>query len=254
MRLSILIPAFNVEDGLEATVAGIEKEVAGISHEILIVHDITKTEKRKEIEERAAKLKKKYGAKTLFRINQRGFGSALRLGFQKVQGDVVIVMMADLCDDPKTVRRMLGKIDDGYDVVAGSRYMKGGATIGVTAKQHISRIVSMLFNFYTRVKCTDVTNAFKAYRSEVLRSIKTTSESFDISMELAVKATREGFRVSNVPTVWKNRSAGVSKFSVGSESGSYLKWFLYALATMPSLLTLGLLMLVIAAAIAVYFI
>jgi len=235
MKISILIPVLNYEERLEDTLKEIKKNVK--KAEIILLYDITKLELKSKIEELCKRLKSRYGVGTIFRINEKGFGSALRLGFKNVKGDVILVMMGDLCDDPKTIPKMLEKINEGYDVVAGSRYVKGGGIIGNTTKQRISSFVSILISVFSKVKCRDVTNAFKMYSKDVINSVETKSNSFDISAELTLKAARMGFSISEVPTVWKNRDIGKSKFNMIKESKNYLKWFLFSVFTMPSKLT-----------------
>ncbi len=235
MAVSVVIPVFNYEAGVEATVKNIrEKAEAG---EIVLVWDVTKPELKGKVAELADKLKKKYKTTAYFRFKQKGFGSAVRLGFEKAKGDVVVLMMADICDDPKTIRLMEKEMEKGYDIVSGCRYCKGGGIIGEAFKQKISSAVSLLINIFSSVKCRDLTNAFKMYKKEVLKNIKTESNNFDLSIELPLKAARKGYKISQVPTVWKNRDAGKSNFNFIGESKRYLKWFLYSAFWMPSLLT-----------------
>lgn len=234
-RISIIIPVLNHEADLEESIRRIRKAVG--KPEILLVWDITKPELRKTLLKESRRLGSKYGTRTLFRMDQRGFGSALRMGFRNAGGDLVVIMMGDLCDDPETIPRMVSKIDEGYDVVAGSRYSPGGGIEGNTVKQGVSSLVSWLINRFSTVKCRDVTNAFKMYRKEVLENVATTSNSFDISAELTLKAAHKGYRITQVPTVWKNRNAGSSNFSFFGEAGRYFKMFIFAATRMPSLLS-----------------
>jgi glycosyltransferase involved in cell wall biosynthesis len=235
MRLSIIIPVLNYEEVLEENIKRVKRVAKGA--EILLVYDITKPEFKEKAFAEARNLKRKYQVKTLFRLDQRGFGSALRLGFKHVNGDLVLIMMGDLCDDPQTIPKMIEKINEGYDVVAGCRYMEGGGIVGNTPKQRISSAVSLLINTFSTLKCRDITNAFKMYRKGVLDAVETTSNSFDISAELALKAAAQGFEIGQVPTVWKNRNAGQSNFKVLKEAKKYFMMFLFSVYTMPSLLT-----------------
>lgn len=243
MKLSILIPVLNYEENLERTIKKIRQVVK--SSEIIILYDVTKPEMKKGAIEISKRMKEKYKAKTIFRFNERGFGSALRKGFEKASGDFILVMMGDLCDDPKTIPKMLDKASEGYDIVAGSRYMRGGRIIGNTFKQRISSFVSLLINIFSEVKCRDTTNAFKLYKRDVLKAIETKSNSFDISCELMLKAARKGFKISQVPTAWKNRNIGKSNFKMIKESRNYFKWFLFAVFTMPSKITKAILLLLL---------
>ncbi len=237
MSISVIIPVYNYEVGVEDTVESIRQKAK--VDEILLMWDVTKPELKNKILGFSEKLKKKYKAKTYFRFNQKGFGSAIRLGFEKAKGDSVVVMMGDLCDDPATIPLMEKEMGKGFDIVSGCRYCKGGGIIGNTFKQKISSMVSLVINVFSKVKCRDLTNAFKMYRKEVVKTVgvKTKSGWFDISIELPLKAARKGYKISQVPTVWKNRDVGKSNFNFLGESKRYLKWFLYAAFTMPSLAT-----------------
>ncbi len=244
MKISVLIPVYNYEETLESTINTLSSKKN--IFEILLVWDVTKSELRGKIDKLAEKLIKKYKIRIIFRHNQKGFGSALRLGFQNVKGDAVVVMMADLCDDPKTIDLMEKEIQKGYDIVSGCRYCKGGGIVGNTFKQKVSSTVSLLINIFSRNRCRDLTNAFKMYRTQVLKEVETKANFFDISIELPLKALRKGFKISQVPTVWKNRNFGKSNFNFGGESKRYIKWFLYAVATKPSFVTIATIIILIA--------
>jgi hypothetical protein len=142
---------------------------------------------------------------------------------------VVIPFMGDQSDDPNTIPRMAEKIEEGFDVVSGSRYMRGGGIVGNTAKQRMSRLYSMLIRLAGGPPIHDVSNAFKAYRRKVVETVPTVADSFDVSVELTVKAARAGFRIGEIPTVWTNREVGTSNFNVGRELRNYRRWLLFAL-------------------------
>ena len=235
MKVSVVIPVLNYEKKLEDTIKKIKNEVIDV--EIIVVCDITKLNLVEKARKLSKKLNKSYGVRTIFRINKKGFGSALRYGFIKASGKVVVVMMGDLCDDPKTIPKMLKKIEEGYDVVVGCRYCKEGKIIGNTIKQRVSNFVSVLVSIFSKIRCKDVNNAFKMYRKEVLENIRTKSESFDMSIELLVKSAISGYKIAEVPTVWRNRDTGKSKFNFFREAKNYFKWFLYAAIKFPSFIT-----------------
>jgi dolichol-phosphate mannosyltransferase len=112
--------------------------------------------------------------------------------------------------------------------VGGSRYMKGGGIVGNTAKQRVSRLYSVLMRMAGGPRIHDVSNAFKAYRRSVVGSVRTVADSFDISVELTVKAAIAGFRVGEIPTVWTNRSQGRSNFDFWRELRNYGRWLVLA--------------------------
>ncbi len=230
MKISVIIPVYNHEVSVENTVKSIRQKAT--VDEILLMWDVTKPELKDKIVEFSKKLQKKYKTTAHFRFNQKGFGSAIRLGFQKAKGDAVVVMMGDVCDDPSTIKLMEKEMGKGYDIVSGCRYCKGGGIVGVTGKQRISSLVSLLINIYRKGVVKNI-------------GVRTKSDYFDISIELPLKAARKGYRISQVPTVWKNRDIGKSNFNFSGESKRYLKWFLYASLTMPSLATVLVILLVL---------
>ena len=86
----------------------------------------------------------------------------------------------------------------------------------------------------SRIPCQDVSNSFKAYRREVWEEIPNEATSFDISVEMTVKAVAKGYRISELPSVWTNRQVGRSQFSMSRELPNYGRWLLYAAIHLPS--------------------
>jgi len=164
----------------------------------------------------------------LYRVGERGFGSALRFAFSHGVGDAFVPFMGDESDRAEDIPRMIEHLERGYDVVAGSRYMRGGATIGITTKQRLSRLYSLLVRLAGGPRIHDISNAFKAYRRAVVERVSTEASSFDISVELTVKAGLAGFRIGEIPTVWTNRELGSSNFRVSKEFANYWRWLLLA--------------------------
>lgn len=228
MKASILIPILYVEPQLRQTVARLGELRDELDLEILLVVDVPDRSR-----EEAARLENdgvaaEVDAKAMYRIEERGFGSALRFGFEHVTGDAVIPFMGDACDDPTDIPRLLDEVAKGWDVVAGSRYMRGGRIVGNTLKQRLSRLYGWLVRFVGGPKIHDVSNAFKAYRRSVVDAVDTLAESYDVSVELTVKAYQAGFSVTEVPTTWTNRELGESNWRFGKELRRYWRWLALA--------------------------
>jgi hypothetical protein len=136
--------------------------------------------------------------------------------------------MGDESDRAEDIPRMVEKLETGYDVVAGSRYMQGGQTVGMTSKQQVSHAYSLLVRAVGGLEIHDVSNAFKAYRRAVVETVRTEAESFDISVELTIKAAQAGFRVGEIPTTWTNRAIGSSNFRFSKEILNYGRWLALA--------------------------
>jgi dolichol-phosphate mannosyltransferase len=166
----------------------------------------------------------------------RGVLNAVRAGIAASTAEVVIVTMADLSDDVAVVPKMVGLIrDGGYDIVCASRYMKGGQQIGGPKfKKFLSRMAGVSLHWLSGLPTHDATNAFRAYRRSVLR--ETTIEStggFEYSLEITAKAFANGRRITEVPSTWRDRSAGQSRFKLRAWLPLYLKWYFYALTHRP---------------------
>jgi hypothetical protein len=136
--------------------------------------------------------------------------------------------MGDQSDRAEDIPRMIEKLETGYDVVAGSRYTQGGQTVGMTPKQRISHAYSLLVRAVGGLQIHDVSNAFKAYRRAVVDTVRTEAESFDISVELTIKAAQAGFRIGEIPTTWTNRAMGTSNFRFSREVLNYGHWLALA--------------------------
>jgi dolichol-phosphate mannosyltransferase len=164
--------------------------------------------------------------------NDRGRGvvHAIMSGFDAVAGGPVLVVMADLSDDLTKVDRMLALYFEGYDVVVGSRYMKGGRLIGGPFfKQLLSRLAGTSLWWLRGLPTHDATNAFKIYDRDMVKSFNVESQlGFELNLELTVKAFLAGHKIAEVPSTWRDRTAGESRFRLWKWLPHYLQWYFYA--------------------------
>jgi hypothetical protein len=139
--------------------------------------------------------------------------------------------MADGSDEPYVVDAMVELARDGADVVSASRYMKGGHQIGgPLLKRLMSRAAGLSLHWFAGVPTHDPTNNFKLYRRDFLEATPIESEAgFELALELTVKATIAGRRVEEIPTTWRDRTAGQSNFKLRKWLPHYLRWYLVAL-------------------------
>jgi dolichol-phosphate mannosyltransferase len=160
----------------------------------------------------------------------RGVTHAIKAGLDAVESGPVLVTMADLSDDLTQVDEMYGLYQEGFDLVCGSRYMKGGRLIGGTLfKQTLSRISGLTLHYFRGIPTHDATNSFKLYDAAMVRELSIESVAgFELGLELTVKAFLDGYRIAEIPTTWKDRSAGDSKFRLFQWLPHYLKWYCYA--------------------------
>jgi len=160
----------------------------------------------------------------------RGVTNAIKTGLQAVDSGPVLVTMADLSDELTTVDRMYDLYCQGYDLVCGSRYMPGGRLIGGPfLKQLMSRSSGLTLRWFRGLPTHDATNSFKLYDAQMVHALKVESVAgFELGLELTVKAFLNGYRIAEIPSVWRDRTAGASRFRVMHWLPHYLKWYFYA--------------------------
>jgi len=160
----------------------------------------------------------------------RGVTGAIKTGLEAVESGPVLVTMADLSDDLTQVDQMYQLYQQGFDVVCGSRYMKGGQLIGGPfLKQLMSRVSGLTLHYFRGVPTHDATNSFKLYDAAMVRDIKVESVAgFELGLELTVKAFLNGYRIAEIPSTWRDRTAGSSRFRVLQWLPHYLKWYFFA--------------------------
>jgi glycosyltransferase involved in cell wall biosynthesis len=161
---------------------------------------------------------------------RRGVVGAILSGFHEVERGPVLVMMADLSDDLGKVDEMLALYRQGHDLVAGSRYMKGGSIEGGPwLKQFLSRMAGVSLYFFRGIPTHDATNAFKIYDCQMLNPMNIESQrGFELNLELTVKAFLGGYRIAEVPTRWRDRARGASRFQLWGWLPHYLRWYFFA--------------------------
>lgn len=229
--LSVVVPVRDEVQNVRPLFEALARDVAS-NAEFLLVYDTDDDPTVAEAHRHAALLR---GPLRLVKNELgRGPGNALRAGFNAAAGNAVVVVMADLSDELGIVDAMRQRIHGGYDLVAGSRYMRGGRQIGgPMLKRTLSRVAGTSLHFLG-LPTHDATNAFKMYRTQLLRSLAIEGGGgFEISMEITVKAWLAGARICEIPATWTDRVAGQSKFRLAKWLPKYLYWYLYGLRNRP---------------------
>ena len=224
--LGIIIPVYNEAENIGASLRALKEKVQ-VPHRIYIVYDFDEDNTLPVAEEF-----RKQGIDIRFVRNPvRGVVSAIKTGLKEAEEDFLLVTMADFSDDYSIVDRMCALMSDGYDIVCGSRYMRGGKQIGgPLIKKALSRMAGVSLKYAARIPTHDATNSFKLYRKRMLDSIQIESDGgFEIGMEIVMKAHFSGFRVTEVPSIWTDRRAGESRFKIMKWMPKYLKWYFFAL-------------------------
>jgi glycosyltransferase involved in cell wall biosynthesis len=226
--ISLVVPVFNEADNIVPFLRDVQAAVHE-PHEILLVYDFAEDTTLPAV---AAMQPPCRQVRLVHNTIGRGVLNALQAGFKASGGDVVIVMMADRSDEPMAVEPMAKLVRDGADVVAGSRYMRGGRQEGGPwLKRLLSRLAGVSLHYLAGLPVHDATNNFRAYSRRVVEQIPIEGEvSFALALELTLKAHWRGWKLAEVPTTWRDRTAGRSRFRLWAWMPHYLRWYLRALA------------------------
>ena len=211
-EVSVVIPARDEEENIGLLVENLRERLGGEEIEIIVVDDHSS--------DGTARIVRQSGGKGLnIRLvenrGEPGFANALRAGFERAEGRFIVPVMADSCDRLETILEMREKARRGYDLVCGSRYMKGGRREGGPLVQGMfSRLVGETLHVLAGIPTRDVANSFKLYRRRFLEGITLAEKGFAVSMEAALKFFFNGGKIAEVPTVWSGREKGASKFKM----------------------------------------
>lgn len=225
-QLSVVLPVYNERESIEPVLRGLESAVR-TPHEIIVVYDFD--------EDTTLPVVRRLALPSV-RLERNTFGrgvlNAMRTGMRVARSDLVLISMADGSDEPAAVDRMVALAQDGADVVAASRYMRGGRQIGGPRfKSLLSRVAGLSLHHLAGLPIHDATSNFRLYRRSFLDSVEIESQAgFELALELTVKAHITGRRIAEVPTVWRDRTSGTSRFQLRRWLPHYLRWYVRAFA------------------------
>ncbi len=223
MLISIIVPAHNEEENIPMLIDDLQKMIkkSKLNAEVLIVNDHSTDNTQQVVEE----MMKQY--RNLRLLNRgskiRGMGATLKDGVYNAKGEYIVWVMGDASDNLNTIPKFIKKLDSGADIVFGSRYIANASPGDL---DHFKMLLSMGFSqlnkFFFRYKVNDITNAFRAFRKDIFYDLDIKSNDFAISPELALKAHIVGYKLEEVPTIYKDREKGIPKFKVGRMGISYI--------------------------------
>jgi dolichol-phosphate mannosyltransferase len=223
VKVSVVIPAYNEAEVIGGTVASIvaELDASGRDYEVIVVDDSSTDATAATVSSLGERNERIRCVRSPY---PNGFGFAVRAGLERFEGDAVAVMMGDGSDDPRDMLRYFQLIDEGYDCAFGSRFAGGGRVRDYPlVKLVINRIVNLGIRVLFRHGYDDTTNAFKAYRREVIENVQPLlSHHFNLTVELPLKAVVRGHSYGIVPISWTNRTAGESKLGLKEMGSRYL--------------------------------
>ena len=226
-KVSIVIPAYNEEKNIIKCISELRAVLRerDIPYEIIVVNDNSKDDTEGVV---SAEMEMDDSVRLVNRTPPGGFGRAVRSGIEVVKGDIVVVYMADLSDSPEDVVAYYNKIREGYDCVYGSRFRKGSEVqnypvVKLIANRIVNRCIQLLF--WTRFN--DLTNAFKAYRTAVVRDCGPYRAChFNLTLEMSLGALIREYHIAEIPIRWYGRTWGSSNLKLGEMGRRYLSTLL----------------------------
>ena len=222
-ELSIVLPVYNEGEAVEPVLRGLAAAVR-TPHELVVVYDFDEDTTVPVVHRLAREIPNLRGLRNDL---GRGVLNAMKSGIAGTSAPYVLISMADGSDEPTAVDPMVELARSGADVVAASRYMPGGRQLGgPPLKRFMSRVAGLTLHWFARVQTHDATSNFKLYSRRFLDAVTIESTAgFELALELTVKATLAGRRVAEVPTTWRDRTAGQSNFKLRRWLPHYLHWY-----------------------------
>ncbi len=214
MKVSIIIPVYNEKTTILEILKRVQAVKLGLDREIVVVDDFSRDGTRDIL----AGLKQK-NVKVVFHEVNRGKGAALRTGFEKATGDIVLIQDADLEYDPREYPTLLRPILDGRaDVVYGSRFLGGPHRVLFFWHSVGNRILTTFSNMTTNLNLTDMETCYKVFRREILSKVRLRSERFGFEPEITIKLAKLGCRIYEVPISYAGRDYSEGK-KIGWKDG-----------------------------------
>jgi len=222
--LSVVVPVYNEGENAVPTLRGLVEQTRTRPLEVLVVHDFDEDTTVPVVKRLQPELPELH----LHRNDLgRGVLNALKSGLAAARAPYVLVTMGDGSDDPGDMDAMYALAEGGADVVAGSRYMKGGHQVGgPLLKRTMSRVAGLSLHWLGGLPIHDATSNYRLYSKRLLQKVTIESTGgFELGLELTVKAYVLGMRVAEVPTTWSDRTAGESRFRLWKWLPRYLHWY-----------------------------
>jgi len=222
--LSVVIPVYNEGENVVPTLRGVVGQTKTRPLEVLVVHDFDEDTTVPVVKRMQAEMPE-------LRLHRntlgRGVLNAMKSGLRAAKAPYVLITMGDGSDDASDIDAMYRLAHAGADVVAGSRYMRGGRQLGgPLLKRTMSRTAGLSLHWIGGLPTHDATSNFRLYSKRLLNQVSIESRGgFELGLELTVKAYRLGLPVAEVPTTWRDRTAGQSRFKLWQWLPRYLHWY-----------------------------
>jgi glycosyltransferase involved in cell wall biosynthesis len=223
MLLSVVIPIFNEEPTIGDVIGRLKTTMQkiGLKHEIIVVDDCS--------EDKSLEISKQQGVKVYSLKKHMGKGYALRAGFAKAKGEIIVAIDSDGSHRPEELPRLLTPIlQDRADLVIGSRFLGEKPVSTKTLNEIGVRLFNLLIKISTRAAVSDSQSGYRAMKSEVLKNLGLKSGEYEIESEMLVKTAQRGFRVKEVPISFEQRTYGKSRLDPAVDGFKILLSIIFA--------------------------
>lgn len=217
MRVAVIVPTYNEKENIEALVAQLLALPTGVH--VIIVDDGSPDGTGSIADRLAAESDGRVGV--IHREGKLGLGTAYVAGFKKALAegaDLVCTMDADFSHNPRFIPDLVSKIEQGYDLVIGSRYVKGGGSNQTVIRKVFSWGANTITRLILGLHARDTTAGFRCYRRAVLESLdldRIQSSGYSFLFEMLYDVERRGWKVGEAPILFEDRRVGASKVSAG---------------------------------------
>ncbi len=199
-KVTVVIPAYNEEKGLPKVIDEIPKDIV---HEIIVV-DNASTDGTYEIA-------KNLGIKVIRHEKNLGKVASIHTGIKNAKGEIIVLIDADYTYPAGNIRELLDKLNEGYDLVVGSRFLDGTKNISYINRMG-NKIFSLFASYVGGIRITDSQSGFRAFRKDFFKEINPTSYGFEFETEVTMKALKKGYRLAEIPIEYRKR-IGKSKLN-----------------------------------------
>lgn len=231
MRISVIIPTYNEKTNIEILIPQIEsllQKKFKNDFEIIVVDDNSPDGTADSV----IRLNKKYGnARVIVRNGRKGIGNALKEGYNNAKGDLILSTDADLSFDARDMLRLIQKIEKGYDFVVGSRHIYSNyyqkPNFPTKIKGFVSKFGNIVVRFLSGVDIRDFSANFRVIKRSVWSKLKISDNTNSMLLEIILKTKYKGYKITEIPVMFKDRRYGKSKLNLAKEAPKFLIKLIY---------------------------
>jgi dolichol-phosphate mannosyltransferase len=209
---SVIIPTLNEEENIGRLIDAIYSVLDPSSTAVIVVDDDSSDDTQRVVEDKSEHYPH---VGLIVRKNERGLGSAVKCGAEAVDEDTTIVMDADFSHNPRFIPDMIQQVEEGYDVVVGSRYVAGGKIVGWPgSRKAVSQGATWIARLLLRVPLKDPMSGFVCVRSPAI--LRKGFDYADYKFGLEIVSRNRQLSVTEVPITFQDRTRGKSKLGSGT--------------------------------------